>query len=73
MSGKVKGKVKWYNRKDGYGFIVPDDGGKDVFFHKNQAQKSGIDLEALKEGDPVAYTVREYRGKNQAEELALAS
>jgi len=69
MDAKQTGKVKWYNRKDGYGFIVPDAPGKDIFFHRNQAEKSGLDVESLQEGDSVAFYVREFRGKNQAEDI----
>lgn len=38
----MRGTVKWYNPEKGYGFIVPDDGGEDVFVHFSTLQSSGI-------------------------------
>ena len=43
------GTVKWFNATKGYGFIQPDDGGKDVFVHISDVQRSG--LNGLNEGD----------------------
>jgi len=50
------GTVKFFNETKGFGFITPDDGGKDVFVHVNGLQVSSID-----EGDKVAYDVEEGR------------
>ena len=36
------GTVKWFNTTKGYGFIAPDEGGKDVFVHVSQLEKSGL-------------------------------
>ena len=48
-----KGTVKFFNNSKGFGFITPDDGGKDVFVHQN-----GL-TDAITEGDKVSYDVEE--------------
>ena len=45
----LKGKVKWFNGKKGYGFIEREDGEKDCFVHASQDRQAG--LKFLKEGD----------------------
>ncbi len=47
------GKVKFFNADKGFGFIVPEDGGKDVFVHISAVQRSG--LPALLEGQRVSF------------------
>jgi len=47
------GTVKFFNNSKGFGFITPDDGGKDVFVHQ-----SGL-IDAINEGDKVNYDVEE--------------
>ena len=37
-----KGTVKWFNTTKGYGFIAPEDGGKDIFVHISAVEKSGL-------------------------------
>lgn len=41
-SGMATGIVKWFNTAKGYGFIQPDDGGKDVFVHITAVQEAGL-------------------------------
>jgi CspA family cold shock protein len=49
----TKGTVKFYNDQKGFGFIQPDDGGKDVFVHATALERAGI--HALREGQKVAF------------------
>ncbi len=47
------GTVKFFNRSKGFGFIIPDDGSKDVFVHKNDL------IDQIADGDKVSYEVEE--------------
>ncbi len=51
-----RGKVKWFNTEKGFGFIVPDDGSKDVFVHRNNVNGLGWE-EGLIDGEEVEYEV----------------
>ena len=51
------GTVKWFNETKGYGFIAPDDGGKDVFVHFSGILGTGF--KKLTEGEKVRFEVRE--------------
>ncbi len=52
----AKGKVKWFNTEKGFGFIEPDDGGKDVFVHRNNI--GGLEWnEGLHDGEEVEFEV----------------
>jgi CspA family cold shock protein len=51
------GTVKWFNDTKGYGFIAPDDGGKDVFVHRTGIAGEGF--RSLSEGEKVEFEVRE--------------
>ena len=64
------GTVKWFNGQKGYGFIQPDDGGKDVFVHISALERAGIGT--LNEGQRVKYDLARDRGKEAAANLSLA-
>jgi cold shock protein len=66
------GTVKWFNEQKGYGFIQPDQGGKDVFVHISAVERSG--LSGLAEGMKVSYEVQADRrtGKESATSLKAA-
>jgi CspA family cold shock protein len=63
------GKVKWYNSTKGYGFIEPEDGGKDVFVHVSAIERAG--LSGLNEGQRVSYELTTDRrsGKTAADNI----
>ena len=50
------GTVKWFNDQKGYGFIQPDNGGKDVFVHVTAVERSG--LRGLAEGQKISYELQ---------------
>ena len=68
-SDVATGIVKWFNPTKGYGFIQPDNGGKDVFVHISAVEKAG--LSSLNEGAKVGYEEKENRGKTSAENLRV--
>lgn len=51
------GTVKWFNTTKGFGFIAPDDGGKDVFVHISALERSG--LSGLRDGQKVSFDLRQ--------------
>ncbi len=53
------GTVKWFNAQKGFGFIQPDDGGKDVFVHATALERAG--MRGLVEGQKVAFDTAEDR------------
>lgn len=53
------GTVKYYNSKRGFGFIQPDDGGKDVFIHATALERAGT--RSLSEGQKVTFDIQEER------------
>lgn len=53
------GTVKWFNTTKGYGFIAPEEGGKDVFVHISAVERSG--LTGLADNQKVAYDLEEGR------------
>ena len=64
------GTVKFFNTTKGFGFIQPEDGGKDVFVHISAVEKAG--MPPLQEGQRVQYEVIEERGKSAAGNLSAA-
>jgi cold shock protein len=66
------GTVKWYNETKGYGFIQPDNGGKDVFVHATALERAG--MRGLAEGQKISYEVEADRrtGKESATNLQKA-
>ena len=63
------GTVKWFNATKGFGFIMPQDGSKDVFVHITAVQAAGISI--LNDGQKVTYDVVAERGKQAAANLKL--
>ncbi len=66
----ANGTVKWFNAQKGYGFIQPDDGGKDVFVHISAVERS--DLGSLGEGQKISYDTETQNGKSSAVNLKSA-
>jgi CspA family cold shock protein len=66
------GIVKWFNSQKGFGFIQPENGGKDVFVHISAVERAG--LRSLNEGQKVTYDVVADRktGKSSADNLRTA-
>ena len=64
------GTVKWFNPTKGYGFIQPQEGGKDVFVHISAVERAG--LGTLVEGQKISYDVVSERGKLAASNLQKA-
>ena len=63
------GKVKWFDAKKGFGFITPDNGGKDAFLHVSALQAANV--QSVSDGQAVSYELTEQRGKEAASEIAL--
>ena len=66
----AKGTVKWFNTTKGYGFIAPEDGGKDIFVHISAVEQSG--LTGLADDQKVEFDMVEGRdGRQMAGNLRL--
>jgi len=64
------GTVKWFNVSKGFGFIVPDEGSKDVFVHVSALERAG--LSSLLEGQRVEYEMgRDKKGRMSAAAVSL--
>ena len=65
------GTVKWFNKGRGYGFVMPDDGGKDIFLHVSAWLKAGL-TDYPEEGDEVRFEAGPGRGgKTQVTRIEL--
>ena len=65
------GIVKWFNAEKGYGFITPDEGGKDLFVHHSEIKTQGY--ASLDEGQKVDYELAEGRnGKMAAQTISIS-
>jgi CspA family cold shock protein len=63
----ANGTVKWFNATKGFGFIQPEDGGKDVFVHISAVERAG--LRGLNEGQQVSFELQNERGRTAAVNL----
>ena len=64
-----KGTVKWFNDAKGFGYITPEDGGKDVFVHFSAIQAGGF--KTLKENDKVEFELQQSPKGPRAANLKL--
>jgi cold shock protein len=71
VMGSGTGKVKWFNATKGFGFILPDEGGPDIFVHVSAVERAG--LNSLNEGQTVSYDLEQDRrtGKTSAGNLRV--
>lgn len=67
--GEATGVVKFFNGQKGFGFIVRDDGGEDVFVHISAVEQAG--LTGLAEGQPLGFTLVDRGGRISATELKI--
>jgi len=66
------GKVKWFDEKKGFGFIVPEDGTADIFVHYSSI-KADAEFKTLKEGMTVQFDIVEGKKGLQAQNVVVVS
>ncbi|MDO2948154.1 cold-shock protein [Aeromonas simiae] len=67
---KITGSVKWFNADKGYGFITPDQGGKDLFVHFSALQGDGH--RSLYDGQRVSFSIENtQKGENAVSVSAI--
>lgn len=64
-----RGTVKWFNPTKGFGFIVPEEGGNDVFVHISAVERAG--LSSLAEGQKIEFELQDNRGRQAAANLQV--
>jgi CspA family cold shock protein len=67
--GTAKGTVKFFNGQKGFGFVVREDGGEDVFVHISAVEAAG--LTGLADGQPLEFTLTERGGRVSATDLVI--
>ncbi|QMW22343.1 cold-shock protein [Sandaracinobacteroides saxicola] len=67
--GQGKGQVKFFNAQKGFGFVVREDGGEDVFLHISAVERAG--LSAIADGQPIEFTLTERNGRVSATDISL--
>jgi CspA family cold shock protein len=65
----ARGRVNFYDDSRGFGFITPDAGGKDVFFHVKELKSSGVEF--VDKGQPVSYETKEDQDRIAATNIRL--
>jgi CspA family cold shock protein len=60
----TEGIVKWFNPTKGYGFVAPDEGGKDIFVHISAVQKAG--MRTLTQGEKIRFEIEAQKDGRQA-------
>ena len=65
----ASGTVKWFNAQKGFGFILPDEGSKDVFLHISALERAGIPR--LNDGQRISYDLQSDRGKQSAGNIKI--
>ena len=66
-----KGRVKWFNNRKGFGFILPEEGGEDIFVHFSAITSEGY--KTLEEGQQVLYKLEKTGRGDRAGEVVLAA